>query len=290
VGFNDRLDRLLEKSPSRLCIGLDPVRERLPSDVRPDRAGLVRYLSALVDATAPHAVAFKPNSAYFEALGVDGYGALIDLVAHIRSSTDAVVILDAKRGDIGHTAAMYARAAFNVVGADAITVSPYLGEDAIAPFAADAERGVFVLARTTNPGATAMQEVAVRPDRERGARHGEPVPFYRLVARLVRSWDKHGNLGLVAGATAPGPLAMVRQEVGVKMPILVPGVGAQGGELALAVAAAADANGRGFLINASRSVMYAAKGVGVAEAAVAAAGAARVMAREIEAAIPVPKA
>lgn len=256
MGFNDRLDDMLKTTPSRLVVGLDPDPGRLPEGVRADRPGLVRFLTAIVDATAEHVVGFKPNLAFYEALGEPGLAALGDLVDHIHAATDRLVILDAKRGDVGHTAERYAHAAYEVHKADAVTVSPYMGRDAVDPFSRNGDKGVFVLARTTNPGAAEVQEIGTQS----GNKPEQEVPLYLQVAKLVTQWDDHGNLGLVAGATAPEPLNAVRQTVGDKVPLLVPGVGAQGGPLESAVRAACDSNGRGFLVAASRSVIYAGSG------------------------------
>ncbi len=280
MGFNAQLDRTLARTPSRLVVGLDPDPERLPAGVRADRAGLVRFLTAIVDATAQHAVGFKPNLAFYEALGEGGLAALGDVIDHVRETTDRLVLLDAKRGDVGHTAGRYAHAAYEVHKAHAVTVSPYLGRDAVEPFAQEPEHGVFVLARTTNPGAAEVQELRVRHEEADDER-----PLYLEVARLVSQWNTNDNLGLVAGATAPGPLKAVRDAVGERLPILVPGIGAQGGDLEAAVAAAADQNGRGFLIAASRSILFAGQGDDYPQAAQQAA---HELAQRIAAALPVP--
>jgi orotidine-5'-phosphate decarboxylase len=280
MGFNQNLDGLLSKTDSRIVVGLDPVPERLPEGVRPDRAGLVRFLTAVVDATSDYAVGFKPNLAFFEALGEPGLAALGDVSDHVRETTSAFLLLDAKRGDVGHTAERYAHAAYQVHGADAVTVSPYMGFDAVEPFAREADRGVFVLARTSNPGAAEVQELLVGAEGSDGRE-----PLFLHVARLVRKWDQSGNLGLVAGATNPGPLRAVREAVGATMPILVPGVGAQGGDLEQAVAAAADENGRGFLVAASRSVLYAGSGEDFAQRS---AVAAKALAEQVASALAKP--
>lgn len=258
MSFNQRLDATLAQTSSRLVVGLDPDPHKLPAGIRPDRPGLVRFLTAVVDETAEHCVAFKPNAAFFEALGEPGMAALDDVGDHVRSATDRLFILDAKRGDVGHTAERYAHAVFALHKADAVTVSPYLGQDAVTPFAEQEDKGVFVLARTTNPSAAAVQEVATTRDPEN--KKDPSIPFYLHIAKLVRQWDKNDNLGLVAGATAPGPLEKLRKTIGDTVPLLIPGVGAQGGALQKAVRAASDQNGRGFLVSASRSILYAGSG------------------------------
>lgn len=283
MSFNEQLDATLKKTSSRLVVGLDPDPQRLPEGIRADRQGLVRFLTAIIDETAEHCVAYKPNAAFFEALGGPGMAALDDVGDHVHAATDALWILDAKRGDVGHTAERYAHAAFEIHKADAVTLNPYLGEDAIAPFAKHPDKGAFVLARTSNPSATAIQELTVTQNTDNQKQ--PPTPLYLQVARLVRGWDHHNNLGLVAGATRPEPLKALREAMGDTVPLLIPGVGAQGGDLQQAVDAASDRNGRGFLISASRSVLYAGSGSDWAKKAGRAAGS---LAEQIEAALAAP--
>jgi orotidine-5'-phosphate decarboxylase len=230
---------------SFLCVGLDPDTERAP--LRGMSAGTVlRWLLDIVEATAPYACAFKPQSAFFEAFGEDGPGMLREIRRAIPE--DIPAILDCKRGDIGSTATAYARAAFDELGFDAMTVNPYMGRDSMEPFFARLDRGVYVLARTSNSGANDFQLSTLAGD-----------PLYLAVARRVVEWAPH-NGGLVVGATAPAELAEVR-EVAPDAELLIPGVGAQGGDVASAVAAAncAGPGGR-FVINASRSILFASTG------------------------------
>ncbi len=274
MSFNEQLDKRLATSPSRLVIGLDPDPRNLPAGIRADRQGLVRFLTAVVDETAEHCVAYKPNAAFFEALGEAGMAALDDVSDHVHAATDHLWILDAKRGDVGHTAERYAHAAFEIHKADAVTVNPYLGEDAVAPFARHEDKGVFVLARTSNPSAAAVQQLTVANNtNDKTGEQQPPEPLYQQIARLVRNWDHNDNLGLVAGATAPGPLKVLRATMGDTVPLLIPGVGAQGGNLQSAVDAASDHNRRGFLISASRSILYAGSGSDWAKQAAKAAAA-----------------
>jgi orotidine-5'-phosphate decarboxylase len=206
-----------------------------------------------MDATGDLACAFKPNIAFFEALGQAGYEALQRLMKVPRT---VPVILDAKRGDIGSTAEAYARAVFDQLGADAVTLSPYLGSDSLEPFLRRADRGCFVLCKTSNAGSSDIQDLTVA---------GEPI--YIHVARLAaHSWNNNGNLGLVVGATHPEALLRVRA-ICPDLPLLVPGVGAQGGDLEASVRAAVDAHGEQVLINASRSILYASDGADFAAAA-----------------------
>ena len=249
-----------------LGIGLDSDPARIPASVAPeasDAERVIEFNRAIVAATADLAAAYKPNSAFYEALGEDGFFALEETIATIRErAPGAAVILDAKRGDIGSTNAGYVTAAFDRLGADAITVHPYLGGEALAPFLARAEKLVFVLARTSNPGADELQDLDDR----------DGVPLYRHVARAVAGeWNAAGNCGLVVGATYPEEMGAIRADIPASMPILVPGVGAQGGDVAAVVAANRAAGSDAYLIAASRSILYASDGEDFAAAARAAA-------------------
>lgn len=261
-----------------LCVGLDTELERLPNSVRgaqtslllldEERQGnqvegaLLSFNQAIIDATADLACAFKPNAAFYEAQGPAGMRALVRTVAYIHARyPDVPVILDAKRGDIGSTSQAYARAAFDVCGADAITLQPYLGREALAPFIERYDRGAFILCRTSNPGGGEFQDLLVS-----GTGMGNE-PFYLAVARHVTSdWNQRGNCGLVVGATYPEELRRVRGVVG-DMPILVPGIGAQRGDLRGTLEAGLDSNGQGLIISVSRSILYASNGLDFAAAA-----------------------
>jgi orotidine-5'-phosphate decarboxylase len=249
-----------------LVVGLDTDPARIPASVAPGAERgerVVEFNRAIVAATADLAAAYKPNSAFYEALGADGFGALAETVAAIRAEAPgAAVILDAKRADIGSTNAGYVAAAFDRLGADAVTVHPYLGGEALAPFLERAEKTVFVLARTSNPGAGELQDIE----------DGDGVPLYRRVARAVaRGWNAAGNCGLVVGATYPEELRAVRADVPASMPILIPGAGAQGGDVAAVVAANREADSDAYLIAASRSILYASPGEDFAAASRSAA-------------------
>lgn len=246
--FNARLRRAVRARRSWLCVGLDPELEKLPSGLARDADGLARFCTEIVAATAPFAAAFKINFAFFEALGKKGWAAL-EQVASVLPS-DAIRLADAKRGDIGNTARLYARAVFRELPFDAVTVNPYLGEDAARPFLEDAGKGVFFLCRTSNPGSAGMQLVPCAP----GA--GADVPLYLHVAQQVESWNKNANAGLVMGATHPGELERVRH-LCPHLPFLIPGVGAQGGDLHAALKFGAGASGDLALINVSRAIIYA---------------------------------
>ncbi len=248
-----------------LAVGLDTDPRRIPESVAPDASPaerVVEFNRRIVAATADLAAAYKPNAAFYEALGADGFRALAETIDAIRDSApNAAVILDAKRADIGSTNAGYVTAAFDQLGADAITVHPYLGGEALAPFLERGEKLIFVLARTSNPGAGELQDLVA-----------DGAPLYRHVARTVAgSWNGAGNCGLVVGATYPEEMRAVREDIPAEMPILIPGVGAQGGDVAAVVAANRDAGSNAFLIAASRSIIYASGGEDFATAASAAA-------------------
>jgi orotidine-5'-phosphate decarboxylase len=254
VRFLDRLDRAWSTHDSLLCVGLDPDPARFPAvlDGRPD--ALAAFGCAIVDATADLVCAYKPQIAYYAAVGAEDQ--LAATIAHVRRvAPHALVILDAKRGDIGPTAALYAREAFERYGADAVTVNPYLGSDGIEPFLAWAERGTVVLCRTSNPGGAEFQD---RPEED---------PLYLRVARQAAGcWNGAGNVMLVAGGTRPAELARIRA-LAPEIPLLVPGIGAQGGDVDAVVRAGLDARGRGLVVNSSRAVLYAGSGPDFAEAA-----------------------
>ena len=244
-----------------LVVGLDTDPARLPSALLPTASPAERVVAfnrAIIEHTADLVCAYKPNAAFYEALGESGFRALKETVEAIRQlAPDAVVILDAKRADIGSTNEGYVTALFDELAADAATVHPYLGREALAPFLERSEKMIFVLARTSNPGAGEVQDLTI-----------EGLPLYRHVARSVSSsWNAAGNCGLVVGATYPEELRLIRQDVPPELPILVPGVGAQGGDLAAVVAAHRDAGSQAYLVNASRSVLYASSDKDFAEAA-----------------------
>ena len=252
--FREQLRAASARNRSFLCIGLDPQLERLPV---PD---VLTFTRAIIEATSDLVCAYKPQSAFFEAMGSEGWAALRDTIRAVPA--DIPVILDVKRGDVAHTAEAYAEACFDVLGAHAVTISPYLGGDSVAPFLARPDRASFILCRTSNPGASDLQDLRVHsPD------GGEPEPLYLRVATLARQWEAgRGNVGLVVGATYPHELASVRERC-PDLPLLIPGVGTQGGDLGASVAAGLDATSSGIVINASRSVIYASSGADFATAA-----------------------
>jgi len=254
VGRPSYLERLAAPSAATgtvLCLGLDPDPAALPAGFSRDIAGVEAFSRVLLEAAAPFAAAVKPNLAFFEAFGSAGLAALERLRASLPA--DVLVVADAKRGDIGTTSERHAAALFDHLGADAVTVSPYLGEAAIAPLLERPERFAYVLCRTSNPGAGELQDLAVGDE-----------PLWAVVARRAAAWGPGGTVGLVVGATAPTELAAIR-EVAPGLAFLVPGVGAQGGSVEASLqhgpATAEPAGGRaggGLLVNVSRGIAGAA--------------------------------
>ncbi|MCI0698946.1 orotidine-5'-phosphate decarboxylase [candidate division KSB1 bacterium] len=257
TNFIELFQRTLRVRQSLLCVGLDPDLQKLPANLPRSAKGIITFCKEIIEATHDFAAAFKVNFAFFEALGKSGWAALEAVAAALPN--DVIKIADAKRGDIGNTAQRYAEAIFRQLPFDAMTANPYLGEDAAQPFLDDAKKGAFFLCRTSNPGSSDIQNF---PDRTR--------PLYLHVAAQVREWNKKGNAGLVVGATHPRELQQVRK-VSPELPFLIPGVGAQGGDLETAVRVGATASGDLAIINASRTILYADSGNKFAEAAARAA-------------------
>ena len=259
------LERLASRSAEAktvLCLGLDPDPVNLPDGFGRDLAGVERFARLVLEAAIPFAAAVKPNLAFFEAFGSAGLASLERLRATIPASVP--VVMDAKRGDIGSTAARQAEALFDALGADAVTVNPYLGEEAIAPLLERAERFAYVLCRTSNPGAKELQSLVVAAGVGEDAAPAEPL--YARVARRAATWGPGGTVGLVVGATAPAELGEIRA-IAPGLAFLVPGIGAQGGEIEPVLrngpAAAAPVAGRpggGLLVNVSRGIAGAARG------------------------------
>ncbi len=251
--FSGHLRTVQRSTRSLLCIGLDTDPQRLPAPLAGRRQAATRFNRAIIDATADLVCAYKLNLAFYEAMGDAGRRCLKETLAAIPSGV--ITIGDAKRGDIGNSASSYAAALLDDYGFTATTVNPYMGEDAILPFLRDETRGAFILAVTSNPGARDFQYLPVRRR-----------PLYEHVIAAVRRWNAKRNCGLVAGATRPAELRRVRELAG-DMPILIPGIGAQGGDLRAAVRSGCDRRGEMAVITASRSVIYASAGADFARAA-----------------------
>lgn len=238
-----------------VCVGLDPDLEKVPTNLRSSTNPLFQFNKAIIDATADLVCAYKPQFAYYAAIGAERDLELT--IQHIHDRHPGIaVILDAKRGDIGSTADKYVQEAFDRYGADAVTVNPYMGGDTLAPFFARKDKGVIVLCRTSNPGASDIQDLV-----------SDGKKLYRLVAeKAVHSWNANKNVLLVVGATYPRELGEIRAIVG-DMPLLVPGIGAQGGDVQAAVTSGKTPAGSGLVINSSRGILYAGKGDDFARAA-----------------------
>lgn len=250
--FTEKLSAAWKKNNSLLCVGLDPDLKRFPEYLRGEPDSIYAFCRHIVDATADLVCAFKPQIAYFHAARAEEQ--LEAVCAYIRKKyPDVPVILDAKRGDIGATAQQYAREAFERYNADAVTLSPYMGFDSIEPYLEYPDRGAIILARTSNPGGSDLQFLKVDES-------GKSVPLYQHVARLVaEKWNVHGQCAMVVGATFPHEIAEVRAIVG-DMPLLIPGIGAQGGNVEATVLAGRTADGTGMMINSSRAILYAGIG------------------------------
>lgn len=263
--FIKQLNHAWQAHSSLLCVGLDPDLNKMPTPLRdlPAERAFFEFSKAIIDATAPFACSFKPQIAYFAAHGCED--ALQDLIAYSHEHYPQIpVILDAKRGDIGTTAAQYAVEAFERYQADAVTVNPYMGFDSVEPYLEYKNKGVIVLCRTSNAGGSDLQFLNVTVD-------GEIKPLYQHVAHLVANkWNTNGQCALVVGATFPNEVAQVRGIVG-DMPLLIPGIGAQGGDLAATLAAGLTANQTGVIISSSRAIIYASNGDDYEQAAAKAA-------------------
>ncbi len=233
---------------SLLCVGLDPEIARLPERFRRGENPLFAFCREIIEATAPFACAFKPNTAFFEARGAEGWSELAMVFAHLREHyPDLFLICDAKRGDIGSTNAGYVSAVFDGLGADAITLHPYLGEEALRPFLDRQDKACIVLCRTSNPGAGELQNLCAE---------GRPL-WEHVASRVTTGWNANGNCMLVVGATWPEEMRRIR-ELAPEMTFLVPGIGAQGGDVQATVQAGLRRDGKGLVLSSSRAILYAA--------------------------------
>ncbi len=253
--FTEQLAAAWQKNDSQLCVGLDPDPAKFPAHLKGRDDAIFEFCKTIVDATADLVCSFKPQIAYFAARRAEDQ--LEALIAHIHERHPGIpVILDAKRGDIGSTAEQYAVEAFERFRADAVTVNPYMGRDSVEPYLAFPDKGVILLCRTSNAGGSDLQFLDVGGEK-----------LYERVARLAaEQWNTTGQIGLVVGATFPAEIARVREIVG-EMPLLVPGIGAQGGDIEATVKAGRTAAGTGLMINSSRAILYAGKGEDYASAA-----------------------
>lgn len=256
--FQEKLLDVSRRRASLVCVGLDIDPRRVPAHLGVGPAALLSFNRSIIEATADLVCAYKPNLAFYEAMGLEGWALLRATLAVI--PRDIPVIADAKREDVANSAAAYAQAVFEGFGFDAVTVGPYLGEDAVLPFLEWKDRGVFVLCKTSNPGSSEFQDLTV------GAPGIEPRPLYEFIASRVLQWNRYGNCGLVVGATYPTQLRRIRQ-IAPDLPLLIPGVGAQAGDLEATVRYGVDGRGERAIINAGRSIIYASAGPDFASAA-----------------------
>lgn len=251
--FFSFLEKRVDDCSSLLCVGLDPH----VSDLKePTPASVLDFCLNLIRATAPYAAAFKPNAAFFEVFGAEGWTVLKEVISAINDESNRLgsripIILDAKRGDISSTAEAYAKSAFETLGVDCITLSPYLGKDSIDPFLNYPEKGVFLLCKTSNAGSMDLQNLLVMP-----MGSDMPMPLYIYVAKLAEQWNEKNNVGIVVGATHPQIMEMIRAAA-PDLWFLAPGVGAQGGELELALKSGLRKDGKGMLIPISRGISRA---------------------------------
>jgi orotidine-5'-phosphate decarboxylase len=250
MGFFEKLKAASQMHQSLLCIGLDTDPDRIPPSLKGD---VLAFNQAIIEATSDLVCAYKPNIAFYEAMGAQGWRNLRETIRAVPE--DIPVILDAKRGDIGNTARMYAKAFFEELEVDAVTVNAYMGFDAVEPFLAYEGRCAFILCLTSNPGSADFQRLRC-----------EGKPLYHWMAEKAVAWSERGGCGLVVGATHPEELREIR-DTAPKLPFLIPGLGAQGGDVAATVRFGTDANGEGAILNSSRGILYASDGADFAEAA-----------------------
>jgi orotidine-5'-phosphate decarboxylase len=251
--FLEKLLDISKKNNSLLCVGLDTDIEKIPNFLLNENDSILSFNKSIIDATSDLVCAYKPNLAFYESQGVKGWEALKKTCEYIPK--DIPIILDAKRGDIGNTSRMYAKAIFEDLKGDGITVSPYLGEDSISPFLAYEEKCAFILCLTSNKGAGDFQLQEINNK-----------PLYEIVAEKILSWNQKGNCGLVVGATYPEQLKKIREIVG-KLPILIPGIGAQKGDVEKTVRFGTDDQGNLAVINSSRGIIFASSGEDFADCA-----------------------
>lgn len=272
MGFTAKLKNAIRKNNSLVCVGLDPDPERIPAGL-----SIAEFNKAIIEATADLVGAYKLNLAFYEVLGTEGLETLMQTIAYIPE--DIVVIGDAKRGDIANTARAYARTLFTNFNFDATTVNPYLGFDSIEPFINYGDKGVFLLCRTSNPGAADFQDLPCQVE-------GGTRPLFEIVAVRASEWNQRGNIGLVVGATYLEELRRIRQSY-PDMPLLIPGIGAQGGDLPRVVNYGVDRPAERTIINSSRQIIYASPGKDFARAARRVASSLR---EEINRHLPTPPA
>jgi len=243
--FKDKLEKIVDKNESILCVGLDVDKEKMPKFIfKKSKNPYLDFNKKIIDSTKDLVCAYKLNMAFYEALGIEGYKLLDDTIKYIPD--DIIVILDGKRNDIGNTSKKYAKSIFEKIKADAVTINPYLGFDCIKPFSEYKEKCSFILCRTSNSSAKDFQDLK-----------SENKYLYEHVAEKIKKWNKNKNLGAVVGATYPEEIKKIRKILGEEIPFLIPGVGAQGGDIKKTVNFGANKNGKMAIINSSRGIIYA---------------------------------
>ena len=245
--FQQKLKKIIEKNNSLVCVGLDPVLEKLPKEFLKRQYPFFSFNTFIIDSTHDLVCCYKPNTAFYEALGAQGIGELKKTCDYLRKKYPEIpILLDAKRGDIGNTNTGYTKFAFDYVGADGITLHPYLGKDSLEPFLQQKDKGLFILCHTTNAGAGEIQDIQV-----------SGKPLYKIIAqKVIHEWNTHNNCMLVLGAAYPQQLAQIRKMAG-EMTFLVPGIGSQGGDIQKVVQAGLNSQNMGLLINSSRGIIFA---------------------------------
>lgn len=244
MNFREKLQKIVKKNNSLLCVGLDIDAEKMPKHLLKNKNGYLEFNKSIIDVTKDLVCAYKLNMAFYEALGLDGYKLLEETIKYIPK--DIVIILDGKRNDIGNTAKKYAKSIFEILGADCVTVTPYLGEDGIKPFLDYKEKCSFILCRTSNPSAVDFQDLKI-----------DQKPLYEHVANKIKEWNTNNNCGAVVGATYPDELEQIRKILGKYIPLLIPGVGSQGGDVEKTVKNGTNSKGEMAIINSSRGIIYA---------------------------------
>ncbi len=245
MNFKEKLEKIVNKNNSLLCIGLDIDKDRMPKHLfENSKTPYLNFNKEIIDATKDLVCAYKLNMAFYEVLGKDGITILEKTIQYIPN--DIVVIIDGKRNDIGNTARKYAQSLFETFNADAVTINPYLGKDGIVPFLEYKNKCSFILCRTSNPSAIDIQDVKI-----------SNKPLYELVAKKIREWNTFDNCGAVVGATYPAELKIIREILGDEIPMLIPGIGAQGGDVEKTIKYGTNINKKNAIINSSRGIIYA---------------------------------
>ncbi|HEX5797993.1 MAG TPA: orotidine-5'-phosphate decarboxylase [Candidatus Saccharimonadales bacterium] len=248
MSFTNQLDEAMDKNNSLVCVGLDPVLEKLPDEFKSSDEPFFEFNKSIIDATKDLVCAYKPNSAFYEALGAKGIQQLKETCDYINQNyPDIPIILDAKRGDIGSTNNGYVQFAFDYLGCDAITLHPYMGQESLQPFLDRSDKGCIIQCLNSNKGAEEFQSLET---------NGEKL-YQRVAKAVAENWNRNGNCLLVVGATNPAGLKEVRQITGDEMTLLVPGIGAQGGDVEATLEAGLNSNKKGLVINSSRAIIYA---------------------------------